>query len=134
MLVDALIEDGGSGASLAWNPEFLREGFAVQDTLTPDRLVYGVPSGAAGEHATALLNEVYAVAIAADTPLVVTDYATAELVKVSANAFLATKNPARSDVMYVEELIGPDTVNTVPDGTLVAGRPAGWHQGIYFRQ
>ncbi|TFB60255.1 UDP-glucose/GDP-mannose dehydrogenase family protein [Cryobacterium sp. Hz7] len=86
-----VIEASGSGATLAWNPEFLREGFAVTDTIRPDRLVYGVPVGAAGEHATALLNEVYASAMAAETPLIVTDYATAELVKVAANAFLATK-------------------------------------------
>ncbi|TFC63504.1 UDP-glucose/GDP-mannose dehydrogenase family protein [Cryobacterium sp. TMT2-15-1] len=86
-----VIEASGSEATLAWNPEFLREGFAVKDTISPDRLVYGVPAGAAGEHATALLNEVYASAMAAETPLIVTDYATAELVKVAANAFLATK-------------------------------------------
>ena len=86
-----VIEASGSGATLAWNPEFLREGFAVKDTISPDRLVYGVPAGAAGEHAEALLNEVYASAMAAQTPLIVTDYATAELVKVAANAFLATK-------------------------------------------
>ncbi|MFT2817038.1 UDP-glucose dehydrogenase family protein [Leifsonia sp. A12D58] len=104
----ALIEASDSGASLAWNPEFLREGFAVQDTLTPDRLVYGVPSGAAGEHATALLNEVYAVAIAADTPLVVTDYATAELVKVSANAFLATKISFINAMAEIAEVTGAD--------------------------
>ena len=87
----AVIEASGSGAALAWNPEFLREGFAVKDTISPDRLVYGVPSGHAGEQATALLNEVYASAMAVKTPLIVTDYATAELVKVAANAFLATK-------------------------------------------
>ena len=86
-----VIEASGSGATLAWNPEFLREGFAVKDTISPDRLVYGVPTGAAGERATALLNEVYASAMATETPLIVTDYATAELVKVAANAFLATK-------------------------------------------
>ena len=87
----AVIEASGSGAALAWNPEFLREGFAVKDTISPDRLVYGVAPGEAGEYATALLNEVYESAMAAQTPLIVTDYATAELVKVSANAFLATK-------------------------------------------
>ncbi|TFD17279.1 UDP-glucose/GDP-mannose dehydrogenase family protein [Cryobacterium sp. TMT1-21] len=86
-----VIEASGSGATLAWNPEFLREGFAVKDTISPDRLVYGVLAGEAGEAAAALLNEVYASAIAAQTPLIVTDYATAELVKVAANAFLATK-------------------------------------------
>jgi len=77
----------GEAAELAWNPEFLREGFAVEDTIKPDRLVVGTQS----ERAEALLREVYASAIAAGVPFLVTDYATAELVKVSANAFLATK-------------------------------------------
>ena len=78
-------------AMLAWNPEFLREGFAVQDTLHPDRLVYGLPSGPDGERAQALLDEVYAPIVAAGTPQVITDYATAEMVKTAANSFLATK-------------------------------------------
>ncbi|SDH05468.1 UDP-glucose dehydrogenase family protein [Pseudonocardia oroxyli] len=77
------------GALLAWNPEFLREGYAVQDTLHPDRLVYGVPAG--DTRAEALLDEVYATIVAAATPKVVTDYATAEMVKTAANSFLATK-------------------------------------------
>jgi UDPglucose 6-dehydrogenase len=77
----------GEQAELAWNPEFLREGFAVEDTLRPDRLVVGVTS----DRAEGTLREVYATAIAAGTPFIVTDFATAELVKVSANAFLATK-------------------------------------------
>jgi UDPglucose 6-dehydrogenase len=80
-----------SGATLVWNPEFLREGLAVQDTLHPNRLVYGVPSGAPGEKAKAVLDEVFAAPLAEGVPLVVTDYATAELVKVAANSFLATK-------------------------------------------
>ena len=63
----------------------------MKDTISPDRLVYGAPVGEAGIHATEPLNEVHALALAADTPLIVTDYATAELVKVAANAFLATK-------------------------------------------
>ena len=74
-------------ASLAWNPEFLREGFAVKDTLEPDRLVYGVADG----RAASVLDRVYRAAVEAGTPRVVTDYATAELVKAAANAFLATK-------------------------------------------
>jgi UDPglucose 6-dehydrogenase len=74
-------------ASLAWNPEFLREGFAVKDTLEPDRLVYGV----ADQRAASVLDRVYRAAVEAGTPRVVTDYATAELVKAAANAFLATK-------------------------------------------
>lgn len=103
-----VVESSGRGATLAWNPEFLREGFAVQDTVSPDRLVYGVPAGPAGEAATALLNEIYAVALAADTPLVVTDYATAELVKVSANAFLATKISFINAMAEIAEVTGAD--------------------------
>ena len=88
---------GSGGATLVWNPEFLREGFAVKDTLHPDRLVYGLPTDEdgvptlAGEAARALLDEVYAAPLSEGTPLVVTDYATAQLVKVAANSFLATK-------------------------------------------
>ncbi|HPU13319.1 MAG TPA: UDP-glucose/GDP-mannose dehydrogenase family protein [Aeromicrobium sp.] len=79
------------GATLVWNPEFLREGFAVEDTLHPDRLVYGVEAGPSGERAVAVLDEVYATILAADTPRLVMDHATAQLVKVAANSFLATK-------------------------------------------
>ena len=79
------------GALLAWNPEFLREGFAVQDTLHPDRLVYGLPADGDGDTARALLDEVYAPIVARGTPKVETDYATAEMVKTAANSFLATK-------------------------------------------
>ena len=79
------------GALLAWNPEFLREGVAVQDTLHPDRLVYGLPSDGDGDTARALLDEVYAPIVERGTPQVVTDYATAEMVKTAANSFLATK-------------------------------------------
>ena len=87
----------GTGATLVWNPEFLREGFAVKDTLHPDRLVYGLPTDdagvptAQGDAARVLLDEVYATPLSEGTPLVVTDYATAQLVKVAANSFLATK-------------------------------------------
>ncbi|MCM6763349.1 UDP-glucose/GDP-mannose dehydrogenase family protein [Rathayibacter sp. ZW T2_19] len=97
-----------TGATLVWNPEFLREGFAVQDTISPDRLVYGVPSTDAGAAAKAVLDEVYATALAADTPLVVTDYATAELVKVSANAFLATKISFINAIAEIAEVTGAD--------------------------
>ena len=80
-----------TGATLVWNPEFLREGRAVQDTLHPDRIVYGLPDGEAGVRARAVLDEVYAAPLAEGTPVVATDYATAQLVKVAANSFLATK-------------------------------------------
>jgi len=77
----------GDQVELAWNPEFLREGYAVQDTLRPDRIVIGVAS----EKAEKILREVYAPMLSAGVPLIVTDYPTAELVKTAANAFLATK-------------------------------------------
>ncbi len=80
-----------TGAHLMWNPEFLREGFAVEDTLAPDRLVYGVTDDEAGIKDTALLDEVYAAILAKNTPRLVMNFATAELVKVAANSFLATK-------------------------------------------
>ncbi|WP_433141667.1 UDP-glucose dehydrogenase family protein [Actinomadura nitritigenes] len=82
----------GGDAVLAWNPEFLREGFAVEDTLHPDRIVAGLPAEqGAAEHAEKVLREIYRTMIADETPFITADYATAELVKVSANAFLATK-------------------------------------------
>nr|WP_238992786.1 UDP-glucose/GDP-mannose dehydrogenase family protein [Jiangella aurantiaca] len=94
----------GAGAELAWNPEFLREGFAVEDTLRPDRLVFGVTSGEAEQK----LRKVYAQAIAADTPVIVTDLPTAELVKVSANAFLATKISFINAMAEIAEVAGAD--------------------------
>ncbi|HEU5036722.1 MAG TPA: UDP-glucose/GDP-mannose dehydrogenase family protein [Nocardioides sp.] len=94
-------------AELAWNPEFLREGFAVQDTLEPDRLVFGVAS----ERAERVLRDFYGSVIATGTPVVVTDFATAELVKVSANAFLATKISFINAVAEVCEAAGGDVVD-----------------------
>ena len=78
-------------AALVWNPEFLREGLAVQDTLHPDRLVFGLPDDDRREMARAAVLDVYATALASGIPVVETDYATAQLVKVAANSFLATK-------------------------------------------
>ncbi|GGC05631.1 UDP-glucose dehydrogenase family protein [Cellulomonas carbonis] len=78
-------------AVTVWNPEFLREGFAVEDTLHPDRIVYGLPEGDAGRVAKEALDAVYATPISENIPVVVTDLATAQLVKVAANSFLATK-------------------------------------------
>ncbi|WP_431279627.1 UDP-glucose dehydrogenase family protein [Leifsonia poae] len=96
------------GVTLVWNPEFLREGFAVQDTIGPDRLVYGVPDGDAGERAARILDHVYANAVASGTPVIVADYATAELVKVSANAFLATKISFINAMAEIAEVTGAD--------------------------
>jgi UDPglucose 6-dehydrogenase len=95
-----------TGARLAWNPEFLREGFAVKDTLAPDRLVYGVRQG--DEASVAALDELYSAAIGNGTPRVVTDFATAELVKVAANAFLATKISFINAMAEVAEATGAD--------------------------
>ena len=92
-----------------WNPEFLREGWAVQDTIDPDRLVVGRrPPGDAGERAADVLREVYHPAVAKDTPFIVTDYATAELVKVAANAFLATKISFINAMAEIAEVTGAD--------------------------
>ncbi|BEP13650.1 UDP-glucose/GDP-mannose dehydrogenase family protein [Acidothermaceae bacterium B102] len=94
-----------SAPELAWNPEFLREGFAVEDTLHPDRLVFGVASA----RAESLLRAVFAPVVGAyDTPVLVTDLATAELVKVAANAFLATKISYINAMAEVCEAIGAD--------------------------
>ena len=101
------VREAVPGADLAWNPEFLREGFAVQDTISPDRLVYGLPpEPEARDHARAVLDEVYATALAAGTPLVATDRATAELVKASANAFLATKISFINAVSEIADVTG----------------------------
>jgi UDPglucose 6-dehydrogenase len=91
-------------AEVAWNPEFLREGFAVADTLRPDRLVFGVDS----EWAEARLRAAYAPVIDQGTPVVVTDFATAELVKVAANSFLATKISFINAMAEVCEATGAD--------------------------
>ena len=98
----------GSGATLVWNPEFLREGWAVHDTLTPDRLVVGVPSGPDGERAADLLRAAYRSALEAGTPFLVTDLATAELVKGAANAFLATKISFINAMAEIAEAAGAD--------------------------
>ncbi|MFE3855980.1 UDP-glucose dehydrogenase family protein [Streptomyces griseorubiginosus] len=106
---------GTLDAEIAWNPEFLREGFAVEDTLRPDRLVFGVRSS----HAETILRKVYAPVLDAGTPAVAADFPTAELVKTAANAFLATKisfinamaevcEAAGGDVGVLAEAIGYD--------------------------
>jgi UDPglucose 6-dehydrogenase len=92
------------GVELAWNPEFLREGFAVKDTLRPERLVIGVET----EHAEKVLREVYAPLTDAGVPLIVTDFATAELVKVAANSFLATKISFINAMAEICETTGAD--------------------------
>jgi UDPglucose 6-dehydrogenase len=100
----------GQDVHLVWNPEFLREGFAVEDTLHPDRIVLGIKH----EADVVLLTDIYASALVGNTPLVVTDYATAELVKVAANAFLATKISFINAFAYLADEVGAD-VGTLAD-------------------
>ncbi|HVU60691.1 MAG TPA: UDP-glucose/GDP-mannose dehydrogenase family protein, partial [Mycobacteriales bacterium] len=106
----------GEAVEVVWNPEFLREGFAVDDTLHPDRLVFGVTS----ERGEQAMLDAYAPVISGGTPVVVTDLATAQLVKVAANAFLATKisfinamaevcEATHADVTKLSEALSHDT-------------------------
>ncbi|QOV98109.1 UDP-glucose dehydrogenase family protein [Rhodococcus pyridinivorans] len=108
----------GEQLEVAWNPEFLREGYAVQDTLHPDRLVLGLDSERQGR-AEMAAREVYASLLDENIPFLITDLATAELVKTAANAFLATKisfinamaevcEAAGADVSMLADAIGHD--------------------------
>ena len=112
------LSPAGEAVEVAWNPEFLREGFAIEDTLHPDRLVLGVNQRGFGR-AEQVAREVYADLLSEDIPFIVTDLATAELVKVSANAFLATKisfinaiaevcEAADADVTVLADALGYD--------------------------
>lgn len=104
------LADGLTGSTprleVAWNPEFLREGMAVRDTLHPDRLVFGVTS----EYAEKSLREVYSKLIDDGTPYITTDLATSEMVKVAANAFLATKVSFINAMAELCEVAGADVV------------------------
>src|SRR6478752_2738814 len=114
------LAEAGVDAVVVWNPEFLREGYAVQDTQRPDRVVYGLPDDRdRGEIGRAVLDEVYAPIIAAGIPRLLVNYPTAELVKVAANSFLATKisfinsmaelcDASGADVTRLAEAIGHD--------------------------
>ena len=113
------IAPAGDHLALAWNPEFLREGFAVRDTLHPDRIVVGVASPCE-KRAAETLAELYSpLSSDGDIPFLVTSLATAELAKVAANAFLATKisfinaisevcEAASADVTVLADAIGAD--------------------------
>jgi UDPglucose 6-dehydrogenase len=96
----------GDQVEFAFNPEFLREGYAVQDSLTPDRFVFGVTSAAADE----LLRQVYAIPLASDIPALTMDLETAELVKVAANSFLATKISFINVMAEMCEASGADVI------------------------
>jgi UDPglucose 6-dehydrogenase len=107
-LAEQVRRSRGEDVELAWNPEFLREGFAVEDTLRPDRLVFGVTSARAEQQLRAAFAPVIEPADREPTPVVVTDFATAQLVKVAANAFLATKISFINAMAEVCEVTGGD--------------------------
>src|SRR5215211_4843434 len=109
------VAPAGDGVEVAWNPEFLREAYAVEGTLRPDRLVFGTHS----RHALELLEEIYAIPISDRVPVIRCDIATSELIKVAANAFLATKisfinamaqmcQAAGGDVVLLADALGYD--------------------------
>ena len=110
----------GKDIDVVWNPEFLREGFAVKDTLHPDRIVYGLPDEVErGERLREVLDECYAQLLDEGIPRLLANYPTAELVKVAANSFLATKisfinamaelcDATGADVTRLAEAIGFD--------------------------
>lgn len=111
MIADAIAH---TGARVLWNPEFLREGWAVTDSLRPDRIVVGVGgdsdghAGITGKRDAALMRELYAGCLGPNTPFLVTNLATAQLVKVAANAFLATKISFINAMAELAEEVGAD--------------------------
>ena len=128
-LADLVAATRGDEVELAWNPEFLREGFAIEDTLTPDRLVFGVRT----ERAEEQLRAAFAPVLALPTPVVVTDFATAQLVKVAANAFLATKISFINAMAEVCEATGGDVTmlsKALSYDTRIGGRFL--HAGLGF--
>lgn len=118
--IQQICDESGKDLVVVWNPEFLREGFAVQDTLAPDRIVYGLPDDPErAEIGRRCLDECYQELLGDRTPRLLTNHATAELVKVAANSFLATKisfinamaelcDATGGDVTQLAEAIGYD--------------------------
>jgi UDPglucose 6-dehydrogenase len=106
MLTELLAKETSFAPHLAWNPEFLREGTALEDSLRPDRLVIGVND----ERSEEVLREVYQPITDLGTPFIVTDIPTAELVKVAANSFLATKISFINAMAEIAEVAGADAV------------------------
>ncbi len=99
-------EIAGFDVHLAWNPEFLREGTALEDSLKPDRIVVG----SWDQYSVEKLREVYQPILKTGTPFLALDVETAELVKVAANAFLATKISFINAMAEVAEAAGADAV------------------------
>ncbi|GGV70525.1 UDP-glucose 6-dehydrogenase [Streptomyces longisporoflavus] len=121
----------GERVEVAWNPEFLRESFALEDTLRPDRLVLGFENG--HSRAEAVLRQCFEKIIESGTPTIITDWATAELAKASANAFLATKISFINAIAEVCEASGAD-VTTLAEilGHDVRIGPHGMRPGLGF--
>ena len=90
--------------SVASNPEFLREGSAIEDFLRPNRVVIGADD----ETATAILKDLYRPLFLIETPIMVTDVVTAELIKYASNAFLATKISFINEMADLCEAVGAD--------------------------
>jgi UDPglucose 6-dehydrogenase len=103
-----LREKSGKNVELVWNPEFLREGHALKDSLTPDRIVVGISPETLDSNPEMVLRAAYSSQIQAKIPFLVVDLATSELVKVAANAFLATKISFINAVAEMAELTGAD--------------------------
>lgn len=114
-----LLDSRAPFAHLVWNPEFLREGHAVVDTLQPSRFVYGVRGGSEDHAAVAVLDDVYSIPLSSGMPRLVTDLPTAELAKVAANSFIATKisfinimadlcQAAGADIGHLADALGMD--------------------------
>lgn len=101
------LSPAGDSVEIAWNPEFLREGFAVQDTLHPDRIVLGIDTGRSGQ-AEELARRIYQQMIGDGVPFLVTNWETAELAKTAANAFLATKISFINAMSEICEASGAD--------------------------
>ena len=114
-LTERLSKASGLKANLIWNPEFLREGTALEDSLRPDRIVIGVPEG--DSHSESVMRKVYEPILNSDTgspagqtPFLVMDVASSELVKVAANSFLATKISFINAMAEIAEVSGADAV------------------------
>lgn len=123
----------GADVQLAWNPEFLRESSAVDDTLRPDRIVVGLDGESASSDAERTIRAVYAAIIEAGTPIIVTDYPTAELTKTAANAFLATKISFANAMAPLSEAAGADIAQLTAALALDSRiGPGALHSGVGF--
>lgn len=103
-LIEQIIQEEGTGhkASIVSNPEFLREGSAIEDFMKPDRVVIGASDAEAAE----LMKEIYAPLHSLEIPFVVTNVESSELIKYAANGFLATKITFINEIATICEKVG----------------------------